>query len=500
MGLILRQGFKSSIGFYLGVVLGAINTLFISTEFLSPDQLAISRILLENSLIFAAFSHLGTPFISDRFFAHFKNDSKKHNGFLVFILLFPLVGLTLFSCTFFVFYSDIQFYFQAKSPSIIPYLWLSLPLTFCWVYILVLESYCRVNGRTAVPTFLREVGFRGLTILLAIFLGLSWINFEIFLFLFVGSTAIIAAVLLIYIYKMQKLYLSWNSAAWTRSLVYQMLAFGSIIIIGGLGANLILFLDRNILANKIGTTAVAIFTVAAYIATIIEIPSKSIRQISGPIIADAVYRNDQKLVNSLYQKSALNLLLIGGILFFLIAFNIDQLLSILPKSEIYSKGKWVVIIIGLAKWIDMSLGLNIEIITYSRHFRVNTILIICMAFLTVYANLLLIPIYGIIGSALATGGIALLSSGIRLFYVRWRFKLSPFSKQNASAFLILLFIGILGWLIPNYGENFIMTAFSILTKSIILLFVFLLLVIRFQVSDDISILYKKFIAPLWNRK
>ena len=67
MGIIIRQSIKSSVGYYLGVILGAVNTLFIATHFLSTDQLAVSRILLENSLIFAAFIHLGAPHISDKF-------------------------------------------------------------------------------------------------------------------------------------------------------------------------------------------------------------------------------------------------------------------------------------------------------------------------------------------------------------------------------------------------------------------------------------------------
>jgi O-antigen/teichoic acid export membrane protein len=499
MGLIFRQSLKSSVGFYIGVGLGAINTLFISTRFLSPDQLAISRILLENSLIFAAFSHLGTPYITDKFFAYFKNDERKHNGFLLFILLFPIVGFGLFLTVYNAFDTNIASFFSAKSPTIVPYIWLSLPITFCWVYILVLESYSRVNGRTAIPTFLREVIFRGVNILLILMLGFGWIGFDLFLYLFVGSMALIALSLLLYIKQLGKLYLKWNAAAWNNALIYQMVGFGTIIIIGGIGGNLILFLDRNILANQIGTTAVAIFTVAAYIAAVIEIPSKAIRQISGPIMADAVYRNDKTQVRELYQKSALNLLLIGGIMFLLIAFNIDSLLSILPKSEIYRQGKWVVIIIGAAKWIDMSLGLNIEMITYSKYFKMNTLLIIFMAFLTVYANFALIPIFGVVGSAIATGGIALLSSLLRLAFVRWKFDVMPFSRKDGLALGVLAVSAIIGWSLPSSESSFWLAVISIAVKSALMISAFAYLVIRYNISADLTVIYNKFVVPIFRR-
>jgi O-antigen/teichoic acid export membrane protein len=311
--------------------------------------------------------------------------------------------------------------------------------------------------------------------------------------------ALIAISLLLYIKQLGKLYLKWNAAAWNKALVYQMVAFGTIIIIGGIGANLILFLDRNILANQIGTTAVAIFTVAAYIAAVIEIPSKAIRQISGPIMADAVYRDDRTQVKELYQKSALNLLLIGGIMFLLITFNIDSLLSILPKSEIYKQGKWVVIIIGAAKWIDMSLGLNIEIITYSKYFKMNTLLIIFMAFLTVYANFALIPIFGVVGSAIATGGIALLSSLLRLAFVRWKFDVVPFVEKDRLALGVLAISAIIGWALPSSESSFWLAVISIAVKSALMILAFAYLVIRYNISADLTIMYNKFVVPIFRR-
>ena len=262
---------------------------------------------------------------------------------------------------------------------------------------------------------------------------------------------------------------------------------------------MILFLDRNILANKIGTTAVAIFTVAAYIATVIEIPSKAVRQISGPIMADAIFREDTNQIKELYHKSALNLLLIGGIMFMLITFNVNDLFSILPKSEIYSQGKWVVIIIGLAKWIDMSLGLNAEIITYSKYFKVNTLLIVIMALLTVYANLKLIPIFGVVGSAIATGGVALTSSVLKLAFVNWKFKLLPFAKKDMVAIVVLIITGFIGWLVPSFTENVFSTLFSIGFKSILMIITFAVLTIRLNISPDLSMLYTRIKDSLLNR-
>lgn len=486
MGLIFRQSLKSSIGFYIGVLLGAINTLFISTQFLTPDELGISRILLENSLIFAAVAHLGIPSVCDRFFSRFRNVEEKHNGFLAFILFVPLAGFVLFLVGYLLFFDQIQLFYQKKSPSILPYLWLNIPITLSWTYILVIETYIRGLGRTAIPTFLREVIFRGFTILLVVGVGIGLFNFEVFLHLYVISMFLIIVVLLLYIKKLGHLFIVPLNSKWSKAIIKEMLLYGFVIIIGGIGVNLVLFLDRNIIANQIGTTAVAIFIVASYIASIIEIPSKSIRQITGPIIATAVYENNTKQIDELYKKSALNLMLIGGIMLLLISCSIENVLSLLPKSDIYLQGKWIVIVIGLSKWIDMSLGLNNELISFSSYFRYNTYLYIFLAILAVFANYLLIPPFGVLGSALATASISLLSSIIRFGMVRSIYQLTPFHKKDIIGLGILLICLAIGLTIPNLGTSIVSKIATIAFKSAAILSVFAYLLLKWEVSEDVT--------------
>lgn len=495
MGLIFRQSLKSSIGFYIGVALGAVNTLFISTRFLSPDQLAISRILMENSMIFSAFAYLGVTNIGDKFFVFFKDEENKHNGFLTFLFLFPLVGFSLFSITYFSFEENFKNYFIEKSPSIVPYISLSLPMTFCWIYISILDTYSRLNGRIAIPTFIREVFFRFLNILTIILFGIGWISFDVFLFLNVGALALMFIAFLVYIKILGKLYFSWNSNIWTKQLVWNIVKFGLLVVLGGVGANLILFLDRNIIASKIGTTAVAIFTISTFIASIIEIPSKAIRQISSPILSQAIYQQDFKQTKSLYHKSALNLLLIGGALFSIIYINIDSILFLLPKSDVYKNGKWVVIIIGLAKWIDMSLGLNNEIITYTKYYALNTTLLIVMTFVAIFANLLLIPHFGIIGSAMATASVILLSSLFRLAFVWFKMHLFPYQRRDLKVFVTLFLVIGLGSFLPNMITSKLTAFFSIAFNTFLVIFVFVFATLKLRLSPDIVHYYEKMILP-----
>ncbi len=489
MGLIIRQSVKSSVGYYLGIILGAINTLFIATHFLSADQLAVSRLLLENSLIFATFVHLGSPFIIDKFFARFKNEDNGHNGILVLMLLFPVVGFLVFFIPFILINGEFNSLFLEKSPSVIPYLWLSLPMAFFWAFVMIFEAYSRANKRVAVPTFLRETLFRVLNISTIIFFGLGYISFSTFLKLNVLIILVIILLLILYLYRLGKLHFNLSFLKIKKGLIIEAAKFGCLVIIGSLGVNLIMFIDRNIIAQEIGTEAVAIFVISTYIASTIEIPAKALKSISVPILSENIFHSDFKKVDEIYKKSALNLMLIGGIMLVLVSINIETILNLLPKKEIYSQGKWIVIIIACAKWIEMSLGLNNEMIAYSKYYKFNTLLVILMAASVVLLNYLLIPKLGLLGSALATAFVTLFSSIFRLIFVQNKFGINPLSFKELIIVFMFGILVLIGILIPDLGVSRLQMIGSIFVKSIIIVVIFSFLLIRFNISQDITYIY-----------
>ncbi|MCP9767653.1 polysaccharide biosynthesis protein [Lacihabitans sp. LS3-19] len=492
MGLIIRQSVKSSVGYFIGVILGAINTLFIATHFLSADELAVSRLLLENSLIFATFVHLGSPYIIDKFFARFKNENNGNNGMLLLMLLFPLIGFLVFLVPLIFINDEFKLLFLAKSPTVIPYLWLSLPMSLFWAVLMVFEAYSRANKRVAMPTFLRETVFRALNIISIIIYGLGYINFSTFLLFNVFFILIIIISLIIYLIKLGKFQINFNFLNIEKRIIKDAVKFGGLVIIGSLGVNLIMFIDRNIIAQKIGTQAVAIFVISSYIANTIEIPAKALKSISVPILSENLFHLNFKKVNEIYKKSALNLMLIGGIMLVLVSVNIEAILNLLPKKEIYSQGKWIVIIISLAKWIEMSLGLNNEVISYSKYYKFNTILVIFMAISVVLLNYFLIPILGLLGSAFATALVTLFSGIFRLFFVQSKFGMNPLTIKEFFIVIFLCFLILIGYIIPDFGQSAIALIGGIVFKSLIIISIFSFVLLKYNISQDLTYMYLNF--------
>jgi O-antigen/teichoic acid export membrane protein len=484
------------LGSYIGVLIGIVNQMYVSTEFLSVEQLALSRLLFENSLMFAAFAHLGTPFIADKFFGLFRGDDEKHHGILPFLLLLPFIGALLFTAIYLASADAIRAYYVEQSPLILQYYLLVIPLTAFWIYISVLDAYCRNNARTAIPNFIREVYLRLANVVLILIFGFGWISFDWLQYLMVASYGLAIVFLFVYIRHLGKWY--WrlpDRRILTNPLLWQMLGYGGFTLLGGIGVNLMLFIDRSMLAGERGLVSTGIFIIATYIAGVIEIPRKAIAQISIPLISSALLNNDLEHVQTMNRKSALNQLIAGGVVFLLIWANIDEIFYLIPKGETYSEGKYVVLFIALAKVFDIATGLNTEIILYSKYFRFATLFIVCSAILGFSLNLWLIPLSGIIGAAIATSLTTLAYSIARMTFVYVRFKVLPFTWKTVQVVFILLFLYGLTFLLPDYHKTVGLAMLVLVLRSAVILALFTFLIIRAHVSEEINVL----VEGIWGR-
>ena len=71
MGVIKRQGIKNVFITYLGVIVGAISTLYIQPELLSIDELGFTRNLYNFSFLLSLAIPLGLPSIILKFYPEF---------------------------------------------------------------------------------------------------------------------------------------------------------------------------------------------------------------------------------------------------------------------------------------------------------------------------------------------------------------------------------------------------------------------------------------------
>jgi O-antigen/teichoic acid export membrane protein len=254
--------------------------------------------------------------------------------------------------------------------------------------------------------------------------------------------------------------------------------YGFYSVLGGLATLMIGNIDIIMLGSMVDLSSTAVYAIAYYMGTVIAVPQRSINKIAAPILADLFKSKNYPEIEALYQRTALNQLIAGSLLYVGIWANLHNVIDLLPGE--YTGIYWVVVILGLAKLFDMATGINGHLIINSKHFRFDLYTNILLAVLTVITNFWLIPLYGLEGAAAATALSIFIYNFVKFIFVWIKFSMQPF---QLNALWIIIIAGIcltLSELIP-YMVNFFM---DVTVRSLFILTLFTSTVLLFRLSDD----------------
>ena len=206
-------------------------------------------------------------------------------------------------------------------------------------------------------------------------------------------------------------------------------------------------------------------------------------QVALPIITESWKQHNLKKLQEIYSQTSLNQLIIGGFIFLVVWINIDLLLSTLKDA--YLQVKPLILIVGLGKLFDLATGANAEILVLSKHSKITMATYIFLIIASTLANLLLIPLWGLIGSAVATSVSLILYNLIRMVFLYATYRLQPFSNNTLKACLLLVSSFGIYYLLPDtpnkWFNGFYQTAFVTLAMSVSLVF--------FRISPEIMASY-----------
>ncbi|MHA4742430.1 lipopolysaccharide biosynthesis protein [Dyadobacter sp. MSC1_007] len=488
MGIIVRQGFKSSIVSYIGVVIGIFNILILYNQYMTQEQLGLyASTLLTFPVIYMSFALLGVPSVAVRFHSRFQDEHSRRQLF-TFIIITPLIGLTAFALLYLLFKPLYLKFYLDHSPMLVKYYYVFIPLTVGMVYLLALESYSRINLRIAVPSLIREVGLRLANSLLVILFGFKIISFDTMVNLTVVSYAVAIIAMLVYLRFQNRLFTRLDFGFVKHPAFKEMYRYGLWVLLGGASAALLPHIEKVLLpAFEGGLGSTAIFDIASRIALVISIPRNAIVMISAPIISEAYARNDIPHIDTIYKKSSLNLFIIGTFLFLGIWCNIDAIFGIIPKSDIYSQGKWVVLMVGVSRIADMMTGLNSEILTNSRFYRYDIVFMLFFTVLILGGSQFLIPRYGYNGAAAAALFATVTYNVVKLFFIKSKMGIQPFTIGTVKVLLLAIITYAAVYFIPAPpSENLVWVLTDMLIRSVIVTVIFGGGILLLRVSDDIS--------------
>ena len=483
MGIVLKQSFINTIILFLGFGVGGINVLFLYTHFLHEDYFGLITFLLSAANILLPLVVFGMQHTIIKFYTSYKTTIER-DGFLMTTLVIPLVIIIPLAFIGAFIYEQIALWISAENPIIKKYTHLIFIVAIFMGYFEVFYAWTKVQLKSVFGNFIKELFPRICTSFLLIAVFLNWLTEEQFIYgvvIVYGLSTLIMMLYAFYVYKPALIFS-------IPSNLKEILSFSIYIIVAGSASGILLEIDKFMIPQMEQIAQVAYYSVGVYIASVIAIPTRAMQQITSPITAKDMNDNNYAEVQKMYQQTSLNLLIIGGLFFLLINLNIDAMYQLINKPE-YTKGIWVVLIISLSKLVELALGTGNAILVNSIYYKIFFYLSIAMAVSVILLNKWLIAIIGIDGAALATLLVMIMYSGIKILYIKSKFKIQPFSTQTIKVIVIITAV----FLIFYFLKFSINPVISIILKSVIIALVYVFLINKTKVSEELNSLVLKFI-------
>lgn len=494
MGILIRQSFWITLIGYLGVILGYINTLILRPEFLTEGEIGLLNLVISNSMLIAPLVCLGMPGAYLRLINFVRDNEEERKQLFTFQFCIILTVNAIVIILAWIFLPHIQSIFSEKSEAYNQYIFVSVFVILFYSLFLQLSAYSRAMLNTIFPEFINNVFLRlGNGILLLAF-GFRLIDFDFLVksLIILYSGAFLLN--LLYLIKSYNFKFAFRFSSLTGKVKKEIFSFGAnlvLISLGGTIANQIFFL---LVSVYIGLEANGIFSICFYIATVIEMPRRSMVQVIVPIFSREFKQMNIPEIGNLYQKSSLTLSVFSMLLLLGVICNLEDLFLIIPNGLIYREGFFVVILVGAAKVIDLTFGFNSELISYSKHYKYLLLFSTLHGLLTLTTCFLLIPEFGINGAAWSFLLSMVIFNLIKFTFIKIRFRISPFTKGHLAIVLISLTI----YLLSSYVPLGLAPIPNILVKSVLITMTYSILVYALRISSDINNLARKIINRLFN--
>ena len=489
MGEIKQQSIRGTFFTYGGAILGFVISGILFPKLLSTDQIGLINVLIAYAIIFSQVASLGFISTTTRMFPFFRNFKKKHNGFLHIAISITTVG---FIMAIFAFFMLKGYMIEGKSEDsklLGDYIFLLLPLIFSILYFNILDHYNKVLFNAVRGIIYKEFTLRLFIILIIILLSAGLFSFKVFIHLYVLCYFIPLILIIAALINEKQFNLVRVKGFVDKDLSKTMVSVSLFGVISSATGIVTISIDKIMVNELVGMSATGIYTTCFFFGTLVILPSRALLKTASTYIADAWKTSDISTLKSIYQKSALFQFLIGILTLIGIWVNIDNIMVLLGDS--FLSGRYVILYIGIAYLIDMLSGASAVIINISKHYRVQSIFMGVLILLVVLTNYIFIPIYGLVGAAIASLIAKIIYNLLNFVFVFIKFKMQPYNIK----FIIVALAGIFSYFIASLMPEFDNFIVDILVRSSIVSIVYIslcyLLNIDHEFNDIINKIYRR---------
>ncbi len=477
MGDIRKQSISSSVFIYIGFAFGALNTfLYTKQGFFDPAQYGLIQAMASINLVFYSVACLGMVSIMGRFYPYYYDSLKKNqNDLLALAFTIAMIGFVLVVVGGIVFKPLFIRKFSEKSPQVVNYYFWLFPFTFFYLIFSILEAHAAIHKKTVFPNFLKEGVVRMCTTLLIILYIFKVISFDLFVKCFACIYGITILLLYFYLQKFGEVTLVFKISSITRKKGKEMGLFVAYVFFGIVVSTLAQQADSLVITSQRGAADLGIFTLNLFIATVVQVPQRSMVAIATPYMAQAWKDMNYDEIQRIYSRSSINLLIISLFIFCNIWLNLDNGYKLFHIDKAYEAGKYVFFIMGISKIIDMGTGVNSQLLYTSPSWRFEFYANMILAIIALPLNYFLVRHFGIIGAAFSWLISDTVYNAIRILFINKKYNMQPFTIKTIRAILCAIGVYIIVYLLTkNFSGWSGMIGKSVLFSSLFIAIVYYL--------------------------
>ncbi len=432
---------------------------------------------------------LGFSTVTIRFLNQFYNRKNgNYHGFLGISILVGVLGSLITTIILLVIKPTVVQNNLDKSPQFAHYFLLIIPLTIFQIYYSLFDSYNNSLLRSSYGVFLRDFVQRMLVLFGLTLLFLKVFEFDDYVYYYVFAICLPTVLMLLHIVWNKAFDININFKFLNRTLVGSIFSISLYGLLNSISNVAALQIDAIMINMYLDDAAVGVYVITFYFGTLVFIPSKALNKIAPALIAKAFKEKDIATIKDIYYRSCQNLFLIGTLVYLGLLVNLDNVFNIIPTT--YESGKYVIVLIGFANLVRMAGGSNNPVITYSKFYKVATLFLVIYTVVIILSNFIFIPIFGIIGAAIATLASIIIHDLMKFIFIKVKFGLNPYNTQYIIVMILSAIIYLFVNILPD-PKNFIL---DIIVDSSITSALFYIIIWRMPIGGDIKLMIDRIIT------
>lgn len=450
MSVVARQSFKYSLIGYFGFLLGTLSALFVfpyDMEFYGK-----LRFIMPTAEMLLPIVVFGISFSNVKFFSQAKS-AGRHQNMLSLSLAAIVVNFILFSLGFFLFFYLFPGFQKLE-------IWkmkrLILPLILVLALSAVFNKYISNYKRIVVPNIFENL-FPKLANLgafvLFFFLGMAEKGAYAFFFgMFVLALIGYAG----YANNLEKISPDFRTDYFRKNNLHrQIFSYSLFGFLGNIGNYIAFRVDNYMIGEFLNFEENGVYSIILSTLSFIMIPQMGLYNISAPIINKTIEDNDFQELDRFHKKTSLSLFFLGAVLFSCILVGFPYLTHFIKNGVQLRSAAPVIWILGSAMMFDLATGFNGHIISLSKYYRFNIVVMLFLAITTIGLNLVFIRYtkLGIVGVALATAISLTMFNLIKIAFNYIKFKVSPLTIEMVYTSIICTLAITIALILPDFKSN-----------------------------------------------